>query len=68
MGIYIHNVKDPQSGTDFKGSNPFDNWYVERDGQKVYFSSLYKTYDWVSGDGYNNLSKWIEAAAKDVGR
>lgn len=68
LGIYIHNVKDPQSGTDPKGKNPLDYWTIERNGQKVAFSSLYKTYDWVSDDGYSNLSSWIEAAAKTAGR
>lgn len=68
VGIYIHNVKDPQTGVDAKGKNPFDYWTVERNGQKVKFSSLYSTYDWVIDDGYANISKWIEAAALAVGR
>ena len=29
---------------------------------------MYKTYDWVDDDGYNNLAKWVEAAAKAAGR
>lgn len=28
----------------------------------------YRIYDWVEDDGYNNLSNWIEEAAKQVGR
>jgi hypothetical protein len=68
LGIYIHNVKDPQLGTDIKGKNPLDFWSITRNGSKVSFSSLYKTYDWVNDDGYTNLSSWIEAAAKAAGR
>lgn len=68
LGIYIHNVKDPQLGTDIKGKNPLDFWSITRSGSKVSFSSLYKTYDWVNDDGYTNLSSWIEAAAKAAGR
>lgn len=68
LGIYIHNVKDPQLGTDIKGKNPLDYWSITQNGQKVLFSSLYKTYDWVKDDGYNNLASWIETAAKAAGR
>jgi hypothetical protein len=68
LGIYIHNVKDPQLGADTQGRNPFDYWTIERDGRKVPFSRLYRTYDWVNDDGYKNLASWIEQAAKDAGR
>lgn len=68
LGIYIHNVKDPQLGTDSKGMNPLDYWKINRNGSKVPLSNLFKTYDWVRDDGYNNLSSWIETAAKAAGR
>jgi antiphage defense system Thoeris ThsB-like protein len=68
LGIYIHNVKDPQLGTDSKGNNPLDYWTVEHNGNKVPFSRLYKTYDWVINDGYNNFASWVESAAKAAGR
>jgi hypothetical protein len=68
LGIYIHNVKDPQLGTDSKGMNPLDYWEITRNGSKVPLSSLYKTYDWVRDDGYTNLASWIETAAKAAGR
>jgi hypothetical protein len=34
---------------------------------KPVLSSLFSVYDWVSGDGYNNFGKWVEAAAKQAG-
>lgn len=68
IGIYIHNVKDPQLGTTAKGKNPFDYWSVKQNGRDVAFSSLYKTYDWVNDDGYSNFANWIEAAARASGR
>jgi len=68
FGIYIHNLKDKDGRTDFKGKNPFDTWYITRNGQKIYFSSLYPTYDWVNDDGYNNIGRWIEEAAQKEGR
>lgn len=68
LGIYIHNVKDPVYGTDSRGGNPFGAWSITRDSKKVSLASIYPTYDWVANDGYNNLSKWVEDAAKAAGR
>jgi len=68
IGIYIHNIKDPQHGTDTKGQNPLGCWQIERDGKNVLFSSMYNTYDWVRDNGYANFSSWIETAAKAAGR
>jgi Cft2 family RNA processing exonuclease len=68
LAIDIHRIKDPQLGADVQGQNPLDYWHVQQNGRKVPFSSLYKTYDWVNDDGYNNLSTWIEAATAAAGR
>ncbi|HKZ93692.1 MAG TPA: TIR domain-containing protein [Candidatus Bathyarchaeia archaeon] len=68
LGIYIHNVKDQNSLTDTKGSNPFDNRYIEQNGQKTYLSQLYPTYDWVNDNGYDNFGDWVEKAAQKAGR
>jgi len=35
---------------------------------KPILSSLFSVYDWVDDDGYNNFSKWVEAAAKQAGK
>jgi hypothetical protein len=68
LAIDIHKVKDPQLGADVQGKNPLDYWQVDQNDTKVPFSKLYKTYDWCDDDGYNNISAWIEAAAKAAGR
>jgi hypothetical protein len=68
LAIDIHKVKDPQHGADVPGKNPLSYWHIEQNGRKLPFSSLYKTYDWVDDDGYNNISKWIEAAVTTAGR
>lgn len=68
LAIDIHRIKDPQTGVDIQGKNPLNYWSIEKDGRKVYFSEMYETYDWVNDDGYNNLSSWIEKAAKAAGR
>ena len=68
LGIYIHNKKDSDGNTSNKGRNPFSDWYITRNDEKVYFTELYETYDWVNDDGYNNMGDWIEEAATNVGK
>ena len=68
LAIDVHNIKDPQTGVDQAGTNPLEYWNATINGQKTPFSRLYKSYDWVNDDGYNNMSAWIEAAAKAAGR
>ncbi|WP_060772155.1 TIR domain-containing protein [Methylobacterium sp. AMS5] len=68
LAIDIHKVKDPQLGADIQGRNPLSCWSAKSGGQTIPFSNLYRTYDWVADDGYNNMSAWIEAAAKAAGR
>jgi len=68
LGIYLNNVKDPKTGTDAKGANPFASLSVTHDGKDIPLSRLVNTYDWVNDDGYNNLSRWVEQAAADAGR
>lgn len=64
LGIYIHNVKDPQNGTDVKGKNPFDYWSITQNGRETSLSTLYPTYDWVNDNGYDNIERWIRTATK----
>lgn len=68
IAIDIHNVKDPQLGSDTPGKNPLAYWTVKRDGRDVPMSALYPSYDWVRDDGYRNMATWVEAAAKAAGR
>lgn len=68
LGIYIHNKKNSKGLTSNKGKNPFDSWSITRNGEKVLFSSLYPTYDWINDDGYSNMGNWIEKAAKKAGK
>jgi len=68
LGVYIHNIRDSNSRTDLVGANPFANWSIQQNGQKVPLSSIYPTYDWVNDNGRDNIGSWIEAAAKKAGR
>lgn len=68
FGIYIHNLKDPRTGTCRKGANPFDNVLL-KNGQRL--SSLVSCYDPNSWDAYNdiakNLENWVDFAIKSRG-
>ena len=68
LGIYVHQLKDKDQKMSTKGKNPFDNWTIKKDDKTVPLSSIYKTYDWVDDDGYNNMGTWIEDAAKAAGK
>jgi hypothetical protein len=68
LGIYIHQCKDLSGKTDTKGSNHFGEIGKDTNGNAVFFSAAYTCYDWVDDDGYTNMGKWIEAAAKKAGR
>lgn len=60
IGVYIHNIKCPRTGTCWKGSNPFDGFYVDGNNLK----NIIPCYDPPSYDPYNsirsNLEDWIE--------
>lgn len=68
LGIYIHNVKDQYGNTSTNGTNVFGEIGKNAKGESVYFSVDYPCYDWVVDNGYINMSKWIENAAKKAGR
>lgn len=63
FGIYIHNLRDPRTGTCQKGDNPFENIRLA-DGSRL--SSRIRCYDPNSWDAYNdiarNLENWVETA------
>jgi hypothetical protein len=63
LGIYIHNLKCPNTGTCSIGTNPFEQFKFD-DGTKL--SKYVKCYNPKSNDAYNdikaNISDWIETA------
>ncbi|MFN8354882.1 MAG: TIR domain-containing protein [Spirosomataceae bacterium] len=66
--IYVHKIKDQYGNQSSKGSNAFGEIGKDKNGNSVYLSINYKTYDWIDDDGYNNLGKWVEEAAKNAGK
>lgn len=68
LGIFIDGIKDRYGRPDLRGDNPFDGFYFDRNGRRVYLSAIYPTYDWVQDDGYGGFARWVEAAAQAAGR
>jgi len=66
LGIYVNNLKDSKGNYCKKGQNPFKQFYIEKNGKKIYFSELYPTYNWVNDRGYQNFGYWVEKAAKNI--
>jgi hypothetical protein len=69
LGIHVNSIKDTAQRTKRVGTNPFSQLYVTNSlGTKTYLTKLYKTYDWIADDGYENGGTWIEDAAEAAGR
>lgn len=68
VGIYIHGIKDFSGNTSKNGDNHFGPIFTNSKDDKKYFFERFKTFDWIADNGYQNLGKWIEAAAKEVNR
>ncbi len=77
VGVYIHGVKDRRGRTSRQGRNPLDDVLVTADDpwfgffgvkSKQPLSDIFKTYYWADDNGRENMSAWIEEAARIAGR
>lgn len=68
VGVYLNGMKNFEGTSSIKGKNPMDNIMVNTGRYTVPLSSIFDSYSWNDNDGYNNMHKWIEIAAKKVGR
>ena len=66
LGIYIHKIQNFKKRTDPKGINPFESYPIMVGGRRLTYTWFYKTYDWVSENGFKNLNEWTEKAAKQA--
>ncbi len=69
LGVYIHNIRDQKVSTEAKGKSPFREqfgWKPVKSKNLSFPCCSY--YDWVNDSGYDNLSNWIEKAARQAGR
>jgi hypothetical protein len=64
LGVYIHNLKCPRSGTCARGPNPFDSFTLNNGGQRL--SSIVQCYDPPASSAYatiaTNMEQWVDAA------
>jgi len=76
VGIHINDLKGNDQQTKPRGRNPLEGFdmtvtegfllWEEQVTRRA--SSVFRTYDWKTDDGYSNLSKWVEEAAQIAGR
>lgn len=72
VGIYIHNLKDSNGEQTTKGSNPFYQFYIGEDNNRLSnyvtcFDSSYSTSTYVYDDISNNIEQLIEDAIANKG-
>ena len=67
LGVYIDQIKDQSGNTTTRCGIYGVEVGKDSNGDTVYFTK-YTSYDWTSGNGYENLGDWIEAAAKAAGK
>lgn len=64
LGIHIHNIKCPRSGTTYQGANPFSSFNIS--GTPL--SNILKCYNPSSYNAYNdiaqNIDSWIDEAIR----
>lgn len=62
LGVHVHNLKCPNTGTCTKGPNPFAGWTFSL-GDRVVLPKVYDPNSWDAyGDIRANLSTWVEEA------
>lgn len=65
MGVYIHQLKNHEENTDYKGANPFAAIRLPN-GDNM--ERMFRTYDWIGDKGQENFGSWVELAAQQAGR
>ena len=64
LAIRIHRLQNQWGETDYEGMHPFDRWWDIVDDEKVFFSKLYRSYDWKEDQGEENFRGWVEEAER----
>jgi hypothetical protein len=64
LGVYINRIPNQFSEQDPAGQSPFDNFQVRVDGRMQPLHDVVPTYLWDANDGYNNLGRWVDEAAR----
>lgn len=68
IGIRVHQQKDFEKQTDYRGINPLSIMHDNVNGNEISLEELYHTYDWIDDNGRENIQQWVEEAAINAGR
>lgn len=69
IGVHINNIKDIQTlKTSAKGNVHTIIGYYQNDSPAYFDHICNGIYDYIQDDGYTNLGKWVEKAAKEKGK
>jgi hypothetical protein len=66
VAVRVNRIKNQDGRMCRKGRNPLNDIIVTQAGRQVRLSTLCPVYDWTADDGFNNLGKWVEKAAREV--
>jgi len=66
FGIYIHNLRDPNTGITYKGHNPFSDFTTNINGQNVNLASVVRCYEPQPYDAYNDIRFNIASLVEDA--
>lgn len=69
VGVYINNIRDLSTGQISARCNIHSVIREYNDGTYAYFDSFCdELHDYVNENGYSNLDKWVESAARKKGK
>ena len=75
VGIRIHNLRNKDGNTSWMGTNPLDKiaidvpmWPGSTAMMSKPLSQVFRTYDWVNDNGYQNFASWVDEAAEIADR
>lgn len=69
IGVHINKIKDMQTSRTSDKGNVHTVIGYYKDNSPAYFDNICDgIYDYIQEDGYTNLGKWVEKAAKGKGK
>lgn len=66
LAVHVNDIRDQRGLRSPRGDNPLNFINLENEGQEIWFSQLYQTYDWIDNHGFQNFGSWIEQAARSA--
>ena len=63
LGIYIGSHPSKGIQDEPRDPNPFERFWITREGHRINLAQIYPAYDWIADGGRFKLVEWIKAAA-----